>query len=968
MRKIILGLFHLIFQLLFVAVVAVTVALLWLQSPPGSQWALAKLLNEANSAQSDYVIEAKGLGSGWPFYITLDEINVADAEGPLASLKDVRLRWSPLQLLEAHINVSSLSAASAIIHRYPQASSGSAESSYNPAVAVSSITLEALQLPDFPHPIKAQAGLNGTLKELVLTLNDVAVEPLAFAVHGELDLSSRPLPQGQLAFSVSDLTHIGTTYNQPLSGSVNGALVLDATGIKLTASADGFAYGTTTASKLTLASQFTLNDGTVDGTLKLEGDVQELALTLGTSFSANSQQVSLRKINGTSPFGSLQGDIAYALESQVVSGKLTARSDDLSNLAKLTGQQIAGSGEITVEPQGDGRQLSWQLATSLSAPVVTELKANGALSVTEDIRLEVTALQGSYEAEPVRLLKPVTLNVTGNSYTLSSLALMYGNARVEAAGLWQPDKLDGTVSLSNLTLPAWPQLGAIKGMFDFKGTPATPILRGTAEFAPVLPQPANVRMVLGYENEAANIKATYSQNQLQLLAADATLRTALNLTKPDLSAWLNAPLTGKANGNIALDWMAEQQMFELPIKRGNVALNVTLSGRANAPEVNGTATLSNGYYLSTASGTELHDLAATATLQGQQVTLSSLSATDGKAGRMTGTGSYTADGTALDLKIENFLMLRLPEATARASADLQLTGPTLTELLLKGTVHIAEAALRIPERLPVSLIRLPVTYQGHAPRQVLEPEVNSTPFALGLDLLIDAPNQIRLEGPGLQSELAGTLNIKGSTVDPDITGYLKLMRGSYEFLGKRLQLTQGQITFDGGTLSNPSLNLVATQEGNGITTSILLRGTAQAPDISYSSSPELPQDEIIARLLFGQSVTQLSPLQAVQLARALASLANGDSGFDLAGDIRRGLGLDQLDVVTDNSAGADSPSSALEVGKYLSDDVYLSTRQGLTPESRRVGVEIKLTPQISVESNTGMENSGNVQLKFQRDY
>ncbi len=36
------------------------------------------------------------------------------------------------------------------------------------------------------------------------------------------------------------------------------------------------------------------------------------------------------------------------------------------------------------------------------------------------------------------------------------------------------------------------------------------------------------------------------------------------------------------------------------------------------------------------------------------------------------------------------------------------------------------------------------------------------------------------------------------------------------------------------------------------------------PEITFGSTHALPQDEVLARLLFGSSITQLSPLQAVQ--------------------------------------------------------------------------------------------------------
>ena len=47
-------------------------------------------------------------------------------------------------------------------------------------------------------------------------------------------------------------------------------------------------------------------------------------------------------------------------------------------------------------------------------------------------------------------------------------------------------------------------------------------------------------------------------------------------------------------------------------------------------------------------------------------------------------------------------------------------------------------------------------------------------------------------------------------------------------------------------------------------------------DVQITSSPELPEDEILSRFLFGRSLSQISPVQALQIAAAIRSLSGGD--------------------------------------------------------------------------------------------
>lgn len=113
-----------------------------------------------------------------------------------------------------------------------------------------------------------------------------------------------------------------------------------------------------------------------------------------------------------------------------------------------------------------------------------------------------------------------------------------------------------------------------------------------------------------------------------------------------------------------------------------------------------------------------------------------------------------------------------------------------------------------------------------------------------------------------------------------------------------------------------------------------------------SPAPELPQEEALARLLFGRSLDKISPLQAAQLANAVAVLA-GRGGVGIVGNLRRNFGLDDLDVTT-----AEDGTTALKAGKYISDNVYTEVEVDQDGKSQinlnldlREGVTVKGRPQ-----------------------
>jgi translocation and assembly module TamB len=160
------------------------------------------------------------------------------------------------------------------------------------------------------------------------------------------------------------------------------------------------------------------------------------------------------------------------------------------------------------------------------------------------------------------------------------------------------------------------------------------------------------------------------------------------------------------------------------------------------------------------------------------------------------------------------------------------------------------------------------------------------------------------------------------------------------------------------------LNIVATAEAGDLTAIVRVTGPASAPEFAFESEPSLPQDEVLSRLLFNRPVSEIGPVQAAQLAFAVNRLRGG-GGLDVLGEIRQGLGLDTLDVVT-----GDTPEDGTSVraGRYLSDDVYLELERGTGPQSGRARIEVEILPNVSVEADTGEDARSGIGLKWKYDY
>jgi translocation and assembly module TamB len=106
------------------------------------------------------------------------------------------------------------------------------------------------------------------------------------------------------------------------------------------------------------------------------------------------------------------------------------------------------------------------------------------------------------------------------------------------------------------------------------------------------------------------------------------------------------------------------------------------------------------------------------------------------------------------------------------------------------------------------------------------------------------PGGVLVTGLGLNSEWAADLEIGGEPQNPVIRGRATLVRGDYEFAGREFDLERGVIRFGGETPANPALDIQADANASGLNAAIRVTGTALRPQIAFTSTPALPQDEL----------------------------------------------------------------------------------------------------------------------------
>jgi translocation and assembly module TamB len=230
---------------------------------------------------------------------------------------------------------------------------------------------------------------------------------------------------------------------------------------------------------------------------------------------------------------------------------------------------------------------------------------------------------------------------------------------------------------------------------------------------------------------------------------------------------------------------------------------------------------------------------------------------------------------------------------------------------------------------------------------------------LALDLTIAAANQLFIRGRGLDAELGGEVRIQGSLANPQPSGAFNLIRGRLDILGKRFALDEALLQLEGDLV--PFLRVLASTESQDITANVLIEGRADDPKVSFTSFPELPEEEVLALLLFGQGLQNLSALQALQLANAVATLA-GRGGEGVVSRLRQGFGLDNLDVKTSAEGAAE-----LTAGKYLGQNLYSEVTVGQDGRTQ-IDLNFDLTDSITLRGSTGSGGNTGVGVFLEKDY
>ena len=856
------------------------------------------------------------------------------------------------------------------------------------------------QGPDLP-PLKIKLSANGDLKGAELKPLTVTLPKGEAKVTGKLSWSDNIDWQGKLALKDVDPAAFMEGMDGKLSGELDTQFVLK--GEKWTLKAKPDIHGFLRDYPLALKGQVSLNQA-------LQGSVKQLQLTNGDNkLTVNGDITDRWQLDGvlSAPnlavyapglFGDMAGDIkvrgvlkAPELQARLKGRKAGFKDTEARELAlsvngslgdKSKGQQMKGdlrltiasirSGEMRIEQLqllGSGNEAAHQLSLDFQGkPLAAQLKLNG--SVAKDgWRGRLTKGELNTPLETWSLQQVAMLAYQGDTFKAAPHCWASGKAALcfdaisASAGKGQAGLSIRDLDLARLKpfFPndfAWEAVLAGRVALRWQGN--VPKLNANISTTPGVFVSNGTRL----KYETLSLVSDMSDNRLH------TKLDFLSNQLGDLGVQANvADLKGRRalSGNLQikqlkLDWLAPL-LPEVARLQGVLAGQGRLEGTLAAPLLFGNISLTGGEVDTYSDMVEVRDLTTRLDINGTAAIINGQMKVGGGPLYITGdldwrklpvTGEIRLQGHDLEAGYPGM-------GRVRVNPDMRITlGETAQ---IKGRILIPWARIEVKE-LPETAVSLSPDVVVVQPSGIIPDKAPSLP----IDILIQVQllEDVRLAAFGLKTRLEGKLTmVQKPNKALRANGEMHLVDGKFKAYGQNLLIREGSILFS-GPLDSPNLKVVAirnpsTMSDSSITVGVRVTGSAQQPELTVFSEPDMPQAEQLSYLLRGRGLDGAGDTDGNALVQAMLLGAGVGKVGGVVTDIGESLGLKDVSVDTDGSGDA----TEVNISAYLLPGLQIGYGVGVFSSIGEVRLRYELLPRLYLQAASGLNQAIDLFYRFE---
>ncbi|WP_170111264.1 translocation/assembly module TamB domain-containing protein [Mangrovibacterium marinum] len=615
---------------------------------------------------------------------------------------------------------------------------------------------------------------------------------------------------------------------------------------------------------------------------------------------------------------------------------------------------------------------------------------NARLNWKEQLKVDLDQWFLSVYKQNWQLRQPARLVIDSTSYQIHHFELLSENDEaITLAGIFnQQGALDMQLRVAGLKLA--PALRPLELGTDIKGLAALNIALGGTAQQPILDSHLQIdslaianynfkqaEATLGYKAGSLNVGSTLTLKDQGEFTAQGAAPVLIDLSAFKTLIPADSLIDAKAEIR-DLPLALLQPFIHASQVGGLINGRFTVGGSLNAPQPSGSLQLDNGRLSFAQYGIDYQAIELKTSINNSTISIDTLGITTSD-GTMTGGGKIVWDlgqlkESGLNLKFDQFNPINHKQINMQLSGDTRVWGA-------KDSVYF-DGDLLIPQSeiyLPALMNLWGHAYTPEIPKAILVEELEKLsthadsaaqslpPIALADSLPNDSfsnitgriklkiPKNSWIKDPNLRVELSGDLEILKNPRYVEIFGAIQLVRGQYELFGRTFVVSEGSITFEGGETINPRLNLTASyslkhQDRESQTLAVTVGGTTLEPTIQFTLDDQsITEGDALSYIVFGRGLNELSSSEQDDVSGMTGeSMATSAAASLLASQLTKLLGnMINVDYIQ-LKARDNNDDASLEVGKYLTPDIFVSYAQQFRNSSNETltGYEVKLEYEI----------------------
>ncbi|MBV7434270.1 translocation/assembly module TamB domain-containing protein [Cardiobacteriaceae bacterium TAE3-ERU3] len=626
----------------------------------------------------------------------------------------------------------------------------------------------------------------------------------------------------------------------------------------------------------------------------------------------------------------------------------------LNNTINLSGVSLAGQQwqSIALNTEGKFDQHTIKFLTN-GGEFNLDLAAQGGLKALDSWVGKITQLNATGDGLNWHLQQASALAVSPKSQKLDDFCLVDGISGLcvdvahdqqtaityridklspQSFAAFIPDMIRTTITAQGKGDVRIAANGQMSGQADITFTPGN-IVIAPEDSAPVTLDLTKGNIIAAFKGQQANIASDIAFAD----AGELSLRTRISdFSAPKLDGQLAVNIPDIGEFRYLVPMVSDM--------RGSINGDLRFSGAASNPAVGGQIELAGGYIVIPEYATELSDIRL-------QLSAARTGKIDinGQVGTPRGAldinGALALAPVRLDLNLDGQNMLIADAENMRVvvtpSFDVKIDPDQ--GINVDGKVIIPEARVSIPDTSGGVSVSKDVVIVGKDDKSTQEKIKNAqTPF--NASIAVELGDQVYFNNSDVNLRLIGGITVFMRPNRPiTAEGTISVASGIYELYGQELDIKRGRVTFSGGNIANPTVEVLALREIADVQAGAQINGDVEHLHLTLTSNPAMPDSAILSYLLFGRA-----PDSGTDTDALLQTAASYTLGGVFPDNLAQETGLDVLDIGV----------TGMKAGKYLGDDLYVGMQSNFFTALTEFIARYQFSDRLKAEATaSGQDNA-----------